>query len=163
MIKKKPSLHFVKAINVELTYECNMSCPHCLQHEIRQQGDNSWVNTESVIRCLREGKDLGFTDSGVNFTGGEPFLRGSNLPELLKAAKYLGLDVRGNTNGWWGGHKEITIGSEKFATCKDVIKWLKRKKVALLALSLDQRYETNATLLNSVINVMRECEAQGLH
>ncbi|SHO49210.1 radical SAM protein [Desulfopila aestuarii] len=163
MVKKKPSLHFVKAINVELTYECNMSCPHCLQHEFRKQGANSWVNTESVIRCMKEGQELGFTDSGVNFTGGEPFLGGSNLPERLKAAKCLGLDVRVNTNGWWGGRQDINIGSEYFSSGRQVVKWLKRQDIALLALSLDQRYERNVVLLNSVLSVMQECEEQGLY
>lgn len=163
MIKKRPSLHFVKAINIELTYECNMSCPHCLQHEIRQQGDSSWINTESAIKCLNEAKELGFTYSGVNFTGGEPFLRGSNLPELLKATKRMGLKVRVNTNGWWGGSQDINIGSERFSSCRQVVNWLKIQNITLLALSLDQRYETNVKLFNSIRNVMQECESQGLY
>lgn len=163
MGKKKPSLHFVEAINIELTYQCNLTCSHCLQHEVRQQSDLTWVNTNSAINCLTEAKALGLVDSGVNFTGGEPFLRGSNLPGLLKASKCLGLGVRVNTNGWWGNHKDITIGSERFSSCREVVKWLKQQNVALLALSFDQRYETNSMLFNSVLHVMRECEAQGLH
>lgn len=163
MRKKKPSLHFVEAINFELTYQCNFSCPHCLQHELRQQGDLTWINTDSAIRCLNEAKELGFARSGVNFTGGEPFLRGSNLPELLKAAKYLDLDVRVNTNGWWGRSQQICIGSEKFSSSRQVVKWLKKQNVSLLALSLDQRYETNAKLFDSVLNVMQECEKQKLY
>ncbi|MFT5700928.1 MAG: MoaA/NifB/PqqE/SkfB family radical SAM enzyme [Desulforhopalus sp.] len=163
MTQKKPSLHFVTAINFELTYACNMSCPHCLQEEIRQRGDLSWIDTESAIRCLVDGKELGFTTSGVNLTGGEPFLRGSNLPELLTAANSLTLDVRVNTNGWWGGHQDIQIGNETFPSSRDVVKWLKSKGVVLLALSIDQRYDTNIASLNSVSTVVRECEIQGLY
>jgi MoaA/NifB/PqqE/SkfB family radical SAM enzyme len=163
MGKKKPSLLFVEAINFELTYKCNLSCPHCLQHDLRRQGDMIWIDTDSAIRCLKEAKELGFTRSGVNFTGGEPFLRCSNLPELLHATKHLELGVRVNTNGWWGGKQDVTIGSKHFSSSNDIIKWLKRKKVALLALSFDGRYEMYPALLDSVLQVVKECEAQGMY
>lgn len=163
MTQKKPSLHFVKVINFELTYNCNMSCSHCVQHDIRNQGNLSWITTESVIKCLAAGKSVGFTRTGVNFTGGEPFLRGSNLPLLIRATKEMNLNVRVNTNGWWGNEKGIIIGDEEFSDAHQVVAWLISNKVSMLALSFDKRYETNSKLLGSVLNVMHECELQGLY
>lgn len=162
-MQKKPSLYFVEAVNFELTYQCNLSCSHCLQQEIRQQGSLPWINTDSAISALVGAHDLGFTRSGVNFTGGEPFLGESNLPELLEAARHLGVNIRVNTNGWWGGKEEVAIGSKNFSDCKAVVKWLKQQDVTVLALSLDQRYDNNEHLLNSVLNVIQECEESGLY
>lgn len=32
---QRPSLRFVEGINVELTYGCQLDCPHCLQADQR--------------------------------------------------------------------------------------------------------------------------------
>lgn len=160
--KKRPSLLFVKAVNFEITYQCNMSCPHCIQHGLRQQGNVAWIDTEKAIQALQDSKSLGFTSSGVNFTGGEPFLPDSNLFELVTAARSLDLSVRVNTNGWWGGKQNIRVGSLEFASYLHVVGWLKNMDISALALSLDRRYDENPALWDSVISVIRECECQGL-
>lgn len=149
---------FVRAINFELTYSCNLACSHCLQHGLRPQGEFKWIPEDAVIRTLHDAKLLGLTTLGVNFTGGETFTPGSPLLELLAFAKDIGTPARANTNAWWGGKTNITIGNHLFATDKDVIQALRDRQLGRLALSLDNRYDQYPNLLDRVIRVASLCE-----
>ncbi|MBN1515654.1 radical SAM protein [Candidatus Sumerlaeota bacterium] len=140
-----------------------MSCTHCIQQRIRNSRDSTWINTDRASQALYDAKSLGLTSSGVNFTGGEPFLSGSNLPELLKTAQSLKLNTRINTNAWWGNERHINLGSIRFSSCSHVISWLREMEVAILALSFDKRYDDNPLYWNRIISVIRECENQGQH
>ena len=162
-LNKRPSLLFIQAINFELTYQCNIQCDHCLQQEIRKTCSGKWISTSSVQKALTDIRSIGFTPIGVNFTGGEIFLPGSNLPELLETAQSLKIDVRVNTNGWWGNQVNIGVGSLRFPSASHVVGWLRDLDVSILALSFDQRYEKNSALLDSVISAIKVCEQQGQH
>ena len=120
-------------------------------------------STSSVQKALTDIRSIGFTPIGVNFTGGEIFLPGSNLPELLETAQSLKIDVRVNTNGWWGNQVNIGVGSLRFPSASHVVGWLRDLDVSILALSFDQRYEKNSALLDSVISAIKVCEQQGQH
>lgn len=149
---------FVRAINFELTYSCNLSCSHCLQDALRPKSKFNWIPAEAVIRTLHDAKWLGLTTLGVNFTGGETFTPGSPILELLDVARDIGTPVRANTNAWWGGQTHIKIGNHVFATDEDVIHALRDRKLGRLALSLDNRYDQYPNLLDRVIRVALLCE-----
>jgi MoaA/NifB/PqqE/SkfB family radical SAM enzyme len=157
----RPSLHFVQAINFELTYRCNMSCSHCLQQEFRKINSRKWLSTELAKKAIKDAHHAGITSTGINFTGGEVFLPESNLPDLVETAQSLHVEVRINTNGWWGDQKNIRVGSRIFPSAKHIVSWLRDMDIAALALSFDRRYEKASHLWHSVVSIIRECETQG--
>ncbi|MDG2992137.1 hypothetical protein L3556_14535 [Candidatus Synechococcus calcipolaris G9] len=152
---------FVEAINFELTYGCNLACAHCLQDALRPQGFH-WISQEAVIRALKDGQWLGLTTLGVNFTGGEIFMPGSPVLGLLAVARDLGIPARANTNAWWGGRTQITIGTHTFADDEAVVEALIQQQLGRLALSLDNRYQQYPSLLDRVVQVATLCEAAQL-
>jgi hypothetical protein len=158
---RRPSILFVQAVNFELTYHCNMSCSHCLQQGLRRTNNGKWISTNVAKKAIFDAHAAGLTKIGVNFTGGEIFLPESNLPELLEAVKSLNLNVRVNTNGWWGNRKNIRVGKFTFPSPGHVVGWLRDMNVAVLALSFDRRFEDRAELWHSTVAVIRECEHQG--
>jgi hypothetical protein len=152
---------FVRAINFELTYGCNLACTHCLQDALRPKGTFNWISTDAVIRTLQDAKWLGLTTLGVNFTGGETFTPGSPILELLAAVRDIGTPVRANTNAWWGNRINIKIGDRHFANDEAVMQALSECKLGMLALSLDNRYDQYPELLDRVVRVASLCEAAG--
>lgn len=159
--RKKPSLTFVQAINLELTHDCNWDCGHCIQQGIRKRLAGTWLSTEVGKQVLRDAWFAGLLSSGVNFTGGEIFLPHSNLPELVEAARSLKIEVRINTNGWWGNRENIRLGQMEFRSPAHVVGWLRENGVAILALSYDTRYTDRPEAWTPVASVIRECESQG--
>jgi len=155
---RKPSLAFVRAVNFELSYDCNWNCSHCLQQGIRQQRSGLWLSTDAGKQALQDAWFTGLVSAGVNFTGGEPFLPQSNLPEFIEAARSLRLDVRINTNGWWGTQERVRIGNLDFRSPAHVVGWLREMGVAALALSLDSRYHDRPEAWLPVVAIVKECE-----
>lgn len=154
-------LPFVTAINFELTYDCDLRCQHCLQQNIRSRLSGTWLNSEASKRTITEAWFAGLVTTGINFTGGEIFDRRSNLPELLETAKSLNIPFRINTNGWWGDKKSIALGERVFANPRQLIKWLQKMGMAILALSYDERYEQYPQLWPPLLSLIRECERLG--
>ena len=153
-------LYFVRAINFELTYGCNLACKHCLQDALRPADMSlSWADLNAIKRALKDGMDLGLLETGVNFTGGEILVQGSPVLELVRFASNLGVNVRVNTNSWWAKNQNIRIGSEIFNSDTDVVKAFKEAGAKQFALSLDDRYETYPGLLNKMITVSAICES----
>ena len=46
---RKPSLAFVQAVNLELTYDCNWDCGHCFQQGIRKRHAGLWLSAKASI------------------------------------------------------------------------------------------------------------------
>jgi hypothetical protein len=159
--RRKPSLAFLGAVNLELTYDCNRDCGHCLQQGIRKRLRGGWLPTAVGKQVLRDAWFAGVASTGVNFTGGEVFASQSNLPELVKAARSLGVNVRINTNGWWGDRENIRLGKLMFQSAGHLIGWLRETGVAILALSYDRRYADRPDAWPPVVVIVRECERQG--
>jgi hypothetical protein len=149
---------FVQAVNLELTYSCNLACSHCLQDGLRPSGPALWPSITTLERVLEEAWLLGLTRTGVNVTGGEIFLVGSPVLELLAAAAARGIPSRSNTNAWWGGGGAITIGAHHFSDDAAVVAALRQRNLGRLALSLDRRYLQYPDLLDRVIRVATLCE-----
>ncbi len=152
---------FVQALNIELTYACNLACSHCLQDGLRPNGPPAWPALEALVRVLEQGKLLGLTRTGVNITGGEIFLAGSPVLELLAAAGERSIPTRANTNAWWGSRGPISIGEQQFADDRAVVAALRERQLGRLALSLDRRYEQYPDLLDRLIRVASLCEQVG--
>jgi len=151
---------FVTAINIELTYSCNLACSHCLQAPIRPAGLSQWLDTAIVKQALLEAKCLGLTRTGCNLTGGETFMPHSPILELIAYANNIGTPARANTNAWWGNHQNIKIGDMVFPTDSSLVEYLKEIGLGRLALSLDDRYLQYPELLERVIRVASLCEKQ---
>ncbi|MGO8753191.1 MAG: radical SAM protein [Thermoguttaceae bacterium] len=161
--QREPSLAFVMAVNFELTYDCNWNCSHCLQQGIRQQRSGLWMSPEAGKQALQDAWFAGLVSAGVNFTGGEPFLPQSNLPEFVEAARSLKIEVRINTNGWWGKQDRVRIGDMEFRSPGHVVGWLRETGVAALALSLDSRYHDRPEAWLPVVAIVKECERHRLY
>lgn len=155
---QRPSLRFVEGINVELTYGCQLDCPHCLQADQRARGETAWADPEPIRRALIEALDLGLIRTGINFTGGEILRAGSPLPALLETTRALGVPVRLNTNGWWGRARRFLVGKLRFDSAEVLIGWLQAMGVAVLALSIDERYGRYPGLWSSNVAIVRRCE-----
>ena len=149
---------FVQAVNIELTYSCNLACSHCLQDGLRPNSPALWPTIATLERVLEEAWLLGLTRTGMNVTGGEIFLAGSPVLELLAAAAARGIPSRANTNAWWGDRGPITIGTHHFADDAAVVAALRQRNLGRLALSLDRRYSQYPGLLDRVIRVATLCE-----
>lgn len=149
---------FVEAVNFELTYSCNLACTHCLQDGLRPSGPAIWPSTNTLLRVLEEARLLGLTRTGVNITGGEIFMAGSPVLELLAASAAQGIRSRANSNAWWGGRGPITIGQKHFADDAAVVAALRQCNLGRLALSLDRRYAQYPDLLDRFIRVATLCE-----
>ncbi len=83
-------------IVIELTNQCNQTCPFCYQADRTTNGRGDFLSTESVFSILADIKKTGIP--AVRFTGGEPFLHPALKP-ILEKAKELGLYTIVNTNG----------------------------------------------------------------
>jgi MoaA/NifB/PqqE/SkfB family radical SAM enzyme len=153
---------FVRAINFELTYGCNLACKHCLQDALRPSGAIPWMNSDSAMRALDDGAMLGLTHAGVNFTGGETYLPGSPIFNLIEHAASLRTKVRSNTNAWWGNRTRIRIGDRHFESDQAVVATMKSAGLSRLALSMDSRYEQYPELLDRVVRVASLCEDSAL-
>lgn len=149
---------FVRAINLELSYSCNLACSHCLQTPLRPRGASTWLDPELVRALLEQAKDLDLLRTGLNVTGGETFAGGSSLLEVLDIARSLAIPVRANTNAWWGLQQDIRIGTEIFRDDRAVVEHLCLLGLSRLALSLDGRYSQYPELLERLIRVATLCE-----
>ena len=150
---------FVMAVNLELTYGCNLACTHCLQGALRPKAsDVRWLNLDLIRTLLDEADWLGLLSLGLNLTGGEVFAAQSPLLDILAEAQHRGIRTRVNTNAWWGHGQQLQIGCQLFERDVDVIKTLQAMGLGRLALSLDNRYVQYPDLLEKVVRVATLCE-----
>ena len=150
---------FVTAVNLELTYGCNLACTHCLQGAMRPKGsDVRWLKLDLIRTLLHDAEWLGLLGLGLNLTGGEVFAPQSPLLDVLAEAQQRGIQTRVNTNAWWGHGRQVQIGGQLFERDVDVINTLQALGLGRLALSLDNRYVQYPDLLEKVVRVARLCE-----
>lgn len=88
-------------------YSCNYHCKMCdlplRDEQIRKKGLKE-LSTLQLKQLLKDFAELGI--SGIGFTGGEPFLR-SDIFELLKYTKDLGMITHLNTNGFFLNEENV--------------------------------------------------------
>jgi len=88
-----PSLSAPRNVIWDITYACNLSCPHCLTDSGATPGNElDTLQALSIIDTLAEAKVF-----SISFSGGEPFLRPDILTLLRHAAdRNLGMDIASN-------------------------------------------------------------------
>lgn len=90
----------IRHVDIKLHYACNNRCIHCVIADQRDAAmakrGRDFRTTSEVVAELVDAATKGF--DVVTFTGGEPTLR-RDLPELVQAARQLGLKVGLQTNG----------------------------------------------------------------
>ena len=79
----------------ELTYRCPLHCVYC-SNPVEYTRYRSELSTDTWIRVLREGRQLGFVQLG--FSGGEPLVR-DDLEILVREAHALGYYINLLTSG----------------------------------------------------------------
>jgi PqqA peptide cyclase len=79
----------------ELTYRCPLHCVYC-SNPVEYTRYRSELSTDTWIRVLREGRELGFVQLG--FSGGEPLVR-DDLETLVREAHALGYYTNLLTSG----------------------------------------------------------------
>ena len=80
---------------VELTYRCPLHCVYC-SNPIEYTRYQSELSTDTWIKVLREGRELGFVQLG--FSGGEPLVR-DDLEVLVSESHALGYYTNLITSG----------------------------------------------------------------
>jgi hypothetical protein len=110
-----------------LSYKCSGACKHCM-YSCSPEWDADWVSEADIINYLlqlsakikpspygRESVDL---NSGLHFTGGEPFLNFKLLLQAARIACEIGIpSTFVETNCYWCGDDEVT--EDKLRQLKD--------------------------------------------
>ncbi|MFB3765388.1 MAG: radical SAM/SPASM domain-containing protein [Methanotrichaceae archaeon] len=93
-------LSFLKSIGLAVTYQCPISCAHCIVRAGPHRRD--WLNLEEAFRWI---KQIASYRNGhikmLSLTGGEPFQDLSRLENISSFAKSKGLIVSAVTNAYW--------------------------------------------------------------
>jgi hypothetical protein len=125
--KKKLSIQEPISGGLLLSYKCSGSCKHCM-YSCSPEWSANWISEADITSYLSQvsttiksspyGWDSIDLNSGLHFTGGEPFL---NFPLLTQATKIAReLDIPSTfveTNCYWCGNDEVT--EEKLRQLKD--------------------------------------------
>lgn len=131
-----------------LTFRCNAACAHCITQSNPHRTER--LTFEEVLGALEAGAEQG--RRWVNFTGGEPFTEYKMLRGLVEAANGLGYYVAADTNAYWGRSRE---------KARRMISELREAGLDALFPSADS-YHLPWIPVSSVLNVVEECESQGL-
>lgn len=98
-------------VDIKLHYACNNNCIHCViadqRTNVLTKGGRDFRTTAQVAAELAEARARGF--ELVTLTGGEPTIR-RDLPDIVRAARALGLLVGLQTNGRMLAYPEVRDG-----------------------------------------------------
>ncbi|MFE4822249.1 radical SAM protein [Streptomyces sp. NPDC056704] len=86
----------VDSFAIHVTYTCPLSCAHCCFSSSPKNRDR--LHFEHIRETIQE---IPRDTRLVAFTGGEPFLLGKQLDELVKLATSLGFTTRVVTSAYW--------------------------------------------------------------
>lgn len=87
----------MQSLNIMVTNQCPLQCAHCGPRS--GPWAKGYLELELVISLLDEAKTR--SCQLVNFTGGEPFILGSKLVEMVQSAAERGLIARVTTGAYW--------------------------------------------------------------
>ena len=156
------SLLFVDAINFELTYKCQYSCPHCWQSEKRWV-INHELTTDEARDAIFRAYMAGLCQKGINFTGGEVLGNRDDLFDVLEYTNSLQIPYRINTNSWWATKEKLTICNKSFSSPIDLVAYLKSIGMKMFAFSFDERYKENRQDISNLIESIKLCERAGVN
>jgi len=152
----------IEAINLELTYECNSNCPHCLLHSVRKAYQGKELSYEKIKHIIADAYFAGLLQNGINFTGGEALLAKVDIFDLIRYASSYGIPTRLFTNTFWGSKILFKVGNQRFATALALVKVLKKSGLSHLSLSFDSRIDKNKAGIKQLTSVIHACETIGL-
>lgn len=157
IMNRKSSLLFVEVINFELTYNCNYSCPHCLQSVIKKKSIVP-LRTDFLKEIIYQAYIVGLCEKGINFTGGEVLGNRDDFFEVIEYAGSLEIPFRINTNCWWARRSDINVCNTRFKDSKELLIFLKSLGLYMLAFSFDLRYKESTTTAADLVESIRLCE-----
>lgn len=111
-----------------LSYKCTGACKHCM-YSCSPEWDADWISEADITNYLSQlsatikpspyGRDSIDLNSGIHFTGGEPFLNFDLLLRATRIACELGIpSTFVETNCYWCGNDEVA--EDKLKQLKDV-------------------------------------------
>jgi radical SAM protein with 4Fe4S-binding SPASM domain len=94
-LKHHPVNYYSAPLSVlwDITYRCNMRCPHCLIDYSKGMIETGMSEAEHILDELKKNQVFNIT-----FSGGEPLLH-PNLLDILKKASEMNFGLRLSTNG----------------------------------------------------------------
>lgn len=113
---------------IVLSYKCTAECKHCM-YACSPKWSADWMAEKDLYRLLFSlspwiapsiyGSEYIGLNSGIHFTGGEPFLNFDLLCEGVRMAKELNIpSVFVETNSFWAFSDDVT--RDKLTTLKDL-------------------------------------------
>jgi len=101
-----------------LSYRCTASCQHCM-YACTPEWSNHWISRQDLYRILKQlagkikpapyGAASTGLNSGLHFTGGEPFLNFELLCEAVEIAEDMGIpSTFVETNCYWAVKDDVT-------------------------------------------------------
>src|SRR6266851_5017479 len=93
--ESKPNVGNPLWLLAELTYRCPLHCVYC-SNPVEYTRYQSELSTDSWLKVLREGRELGFVQLG--FSGGEPLVR-DDLEVLVRGARSHSAQLAGLDSG----------------------------------------------------------------
>ena len=92
----------LNCINLLVTNRCPLNCAHCGSRSGPREVNT--LSLEDVVRALDAAQAR--SCKMVNFSGGEPFILGERLVEMVSAARFRNLPVRVTTGAYWSKNYE---------------------------------------------------------
>lgn len=132
---------------VMVSRRCNMSCGHC---SVESHPKIKTQPTAEELHCLVDELITAGADQ-LQFTGGEPMLRGDLVLELMARAKAQGVGSTMVSNGFWGKKKEKALST---------LKELRAAGLRRLALSYD-RYHAEFQGPEPLVNILDAVQTIG--
>ena len=157
------SIKHVEAINIELTYECNSHCSHCILQNFRENLKNIELSFNEIKQIIADAYFAGLIQNGINFTGGEALLAKADIFELIGYASSYGIPTRLFTNSFWGNRLFFKAGNHRFPTALTLVKKLKKSGLNHLSLSFNSRIDKEKTGVKQLTSIIHACETIGLH
>ncbi|MFZ4400086.1 MAG: radical SAM protein [Bacteroidales bacterium] len=154
---------FIEAINLELTYECNSNCPHCILKSHRTSFKDDELSFSKVKCIIADAYFAGLLQNGINFTGGEALLAKVDIFDLIRYAASYGIPTRLFTNSFWGNKLLFKVGNQRFPNALALIKMLKKSGLNHLAISFDSRIDKYKSGIKQLSSTVSACESIGLH
>jgi hypothetical protein len=125
--KKKLAVQEPISGGLLLSYKCTGACKHCM-YSCSPEWDADWISEADITNYLSQlsatikpspyGRDSIDLNSGIHFTGGEPFLNFNLLLQATKIAYELGIaSTFVETNCYWCGNDEVA--EDKLRQLKD--------------------------------------------
>lgn len=135
-----------------ITYDCNLSCPHCFYFPKKNSPPAISVQrVKEIILSMKDSRPV----KTVHFTGGEPFLYYDSLLEMIKFAQQLGVKrITCSTNCFW---------ANSINKARRLIAELKEAGLTWFLISADSFHQERIPLENirRVAKVRKELNLQG--